>query len=1236
MNAGGRSPEISQADEAKRQAIDAVVNKLNIFEAASRAHMDFVSKNQRPFLPFGEAYKKWKDQNDALEREVNKAAYDLSEAVNLAYAVGVANPLRSVIDADARFASREDDLDKFELNLKKTINEKKGRYKSNEEGKSGSGSVSATQETNLTAETPDVAEETTVPSLENSPIAPADSTPAETTEVSGGQPAEMIDTSKATDLEIQPVDPTQSTPEPKEVSDDDLDVVLEKPQISEPPTPDALPETVEDSPDVIRPEPAKPNDEPPKSSETLSTATAPTTPPEKTPPPIPPAPPIDPSPPTSPAETSPPPTSPPVSPETLENLEPQKDKPKDDTNIAAKRLEAAIDALPSRSKSFVQMALAVKDREEKRIEDRYGDQRKLWNKAIKNLNETWMGRFAGGALKVGQGAFETTLSAALVGNAGLLFSPALFAHGTMQEINGGLQMLTSLGEIKGDRKIKDANREIDKLTLGLKEAISKKAEFEEIKTIADSIRKAEAEKLEIQVAKFNLRSKADMTQLVGGATGMVARVLIGGLPTGIQNYGGILANVSKHIQVHITGPHRTAFDLIKGWVFKYNPGDISILNQNAVTGYTTKSVGLAGATGHGMGAAAVTTKFILIGGLVTAATVIAWQARRDTAGINRLKEQTKKLQEEADEIKRESAGPDESEAPKTPTSPPPVRTTTQTSQSSPAGDRKVSPVVKTETKMPTAEANGGERVEAEEQEPTEEAEFRAGQNYMAEISSKNSEKTFSGKINDKGIRFLVLENYDKEKDGDIVDKKIEIVASKDSVKYGKMTELYAKIKRSEGTAMEAEPKAEAEEVEFAVGRRYKAEFDAQVLGTKKSFGAKIDDKEIDYLVVDDLQEGEENHLPGKTLEIKVLEARKVGRKGVEIHATIHHNEKKAEKEPTVKGRESAEFKSGEKYDAKIINHKFGSTFIAEIDGKTVWLIIKNYNKAEDGELLDKTVGIVVTKDSGKPNTTSKQIIQLEAEIERETVKVEEDKLPEGLSETVKEAIKDPFNQRNVWLPKPPPEGKGFRIIDAEYTSFPEKSEKIELVQNTMYSISFFKIDDGRLKINIVSADNKLDLIADVETIATGFDLQAIREMTDDGEKRRAGWLLTESIKKKTNERVRVGVEPPEPQEEEPPEQEDESEKLTGDTAEVQPAAEQPAKTEKKQIESYSVMVDGKEYLFAQGKTLGVEVGKNQGKYQISDVEEDGEAIFLTAKDKKIRIPKSKLENAIKQKAITIE
>ena len=62
MNAGGRSPEISQADEAKRQAIDAVVNKLNIFEAASRAHMDFVSKNQRPFLPFGEAYKKWKDQ----------------------------------------------------------------------------------------------------------------------------------------------------------------------------------------------------------------------------------------------------------------------------------------------------------------------------------------------------------------------------------------------------------------------------------------------------------------------------------------------------------------------------------------------------------------------------------------------------------------------------------------------------------------------------------------------------------------------------------------------------------------------------------------------------------------------------------------------------------------------------------------------------------------------------------------------------------------------------------------------------------------------------------------------------------------------------------------------------------------------------------------------------------------------------------------------------------------------
>jgi len=388
-----------------------------------------------------------------------------------------------------------------------------------------------------------------------------------------------------------------------------------------------------------------------------------------------PPPPLVPPPPEAHPKPAPPPEKAPPPPEAGKPLEAKPgEKPEEkkaetekaptekETDEAKKRLAAAVEKLNPETQTMVKTALEVNEREKKRIDERYGDQKTLFNRAKKWFGESWLGRFVGGALKLGQGFAETAAAGMLSGTPGLLLSPALFAHGTYKEIEGGLQMLGAFGEISADRKIAASNREVEKLTKDLEKAIdefggkNKDKEYPRIRELAEQIRAEEAKKLDAQAGRFSLRAKLNAYNLVGGIAGAGTRALVAGLPTGIQNFGGMGLKLAPEYARMLTPGHSTAFDLTKGWMFGYKPGELGILHQAGVTGFETKTIGLAGATGHGMGAAALGTKLALGGGLALAGAAIYVEAARNRKEVARIEDWAKKLKAEAGEISTDPFG----------------------------------------------------------------------------------------------------------------------------------------------------------------------------------------------------------------------------------------------------------------------------------------------------------------------------------------------------------------------------------------------------------------------------------------------------------------------------------------------------------------------------------------------------------------------------------------------------
>jgi len=705
---------------------------------------------------------------------------------------------------------------------------------------------------------------------------------------------------------------------------------------------------------------------------------------------------------------------PPTSPLTAEKSEkPEEETSKKEVDEAVKRLEEGIEKLPEASRKFVEQALATKKREDERIERRYGSQKNLYNRVKKGLNETWYGRAAFGALKAGSGFAEVIASGMIAGTPGMLLSPALFSHGTSQEINGALQFLAAFGEISGDKKVGVANREIDKLTKQLKEAVVAKSEVEKIQKLAEDIRAAEAKKLEAQASKFSLRAKTNLQSIVGGALGTTASVLVNGLPTGMQNFGGIMTN-----NLQIVGGHNTSFDLLKGWMFKYNPGDLNALAEHGVqqgTDFTTKSVGLAGVTGHGMGTAALATKAMLAGGIATAGLALLLQGRYDKAGIEKLKTEAEMLKKEAENITNPQA--------ETPTAP-----LTET------------PEVKDEKPLTELSKKTGEPRKTEKPLPETTTDDESGKPRVEE---------------EEGIEGLEV--------GQI----------------------------------------------YTVGG-------AENLGTnEKIFKGKVGEKDVRRLVVDDLQSGDDP--TGK--EVKIVSSRFVG-EDAEVHALLHYDsetitgEKPAEelKSEEQKGEETkstAEFKKGKTYKAYIRSHSGGSekTFIADIDGKKVYLVLDGATAETAKELIEKTIEITATEDAEKVDDTH---INLKAKIKgKEEVITEEEPIDAENAEREKaiiKAIKNPFSKDNVWVPKNLL-GKEKTLINAEdYTNPASGKRPFDLDKTKEYSIVHQSGD------HVLISFGDTTLLATVNEAIINFDLKALREYTIRGKREQFKKMLINSIK----------------------------------------------------------------------------------------------------------------------------
>ncbi|MEI6144396.1 MAG: hypothetical protein WCP91_02265 [Candidatus Berkelbacteria bacterium] len=643
---------------AEREAkLSSVTSRLAEFEAAKKEV--FKHEKSKPWPFFGKRKAEWQSRLGKLNENVQATAHLLNTAAAEAKAKGIDDPVGEVLNKRG----------KPPLGYRESIQK---AMKASEAWIAGPKPATAD---------PTVTE---VPK-------PAD----DEVDVTLGEDLTDVDIELTDDPVDKGVTPGDPTP-PKDPGGPTLDVTLddespkppaappvfdvtEPPAVASsggiPPSPSVGEPTTETAPPPVPPtppeEPPTPPGPPPFGPDGEPLTPAPLGPDGK---PLPPpprtetSPPLTPPPPPPPGGSEPPP---PTGPETPAGT--PEDPTKKEADDAAKRLEAAVDKLPARSKELVKLALETKTREDARIEQRYGNQKSLWNRMKKGLNESWGGRALGGLLKVGQGLGEVATSALLAGPTGMLLSPALFSHGAMRGIEGALQVISAFGEYGGDMKIKDANSKIDKMTADLNKLIletegksdASHERYKAIHKIAEDIRLAEADKLTAQAGKFSLRAKMNVYGLVGGVLGSASSVLVGGLPTGMQHFGGMFkpgtdlaATYANQFGLHngINIGHHTAIDVTKGWMFGYKGGESAFATAHGANVAGTQTVGLGSVAGHGMGATALGTKFLLGGGIALAGAAMILQARHDMKGVEELKAAAAALKTEAAGISGDPVG----------------------------------------------------------------------------------------------------------------------------------------------------------------------------------------------------------------------------------------------------------------------------------------------------------------------------------------------------------------------------------------------------------------------------------------------------------------------------------------------------------------------------------------------------------------------------------------------------
>ncbi len=625
---------------AEREAkLSGVVSRLAEFEAAQREA--FKHENNKPMLFFGKRKADWQSRLAKLKENIQATAHLLNTAAAEAKAKGIDDPVGEVLNKRG----------KLPLGYRESVQK---AMKASEAWIAGPKPAitdpaapevpkPADDEVDITLNP--AAEDLTDVDIEltgdpvDKGVTPGDTTP---TKDPGGPTLDVT-------LEDEPPKPPAAPP----VFD-----VTEPPAVASsggtPPSPSVGEPTTETAPPPVPPappeEPPTPPGPHPFGPDGEPIVPAPLGPDGK---PLPPppltetSPPLAPPPPPPPGGSEPPP---PTGPETPAGT--PEDPTKKEADEAAKRLEDAVDKLPARSKELVKLALETKTREDARIEKRYGNQKSLWNKMKKGLNESWGGRALGGLLKAGQGAGEVITAGLLAGPTGMLLSPALFSHGAMRGIEGALQVISAFGEIGGDKQIGEANSKIDKMTADLNKLIletegksdASHERYNAIHKIAEEIRLAEADKLTAQAGKFSLRAKMNVYGLVGGVLGSASSVLVGGLPTGFQNFGGA---------PFLSAGHTTAIDVTKGWMFGYKGGESAIATAH---GAHTSTVGLGSVAGHGMGATALGTKFLLGGGIAIAGAAMILQARHDMKGVEELKASAAALKSEAAGISGDPVG----------------------------------------------------------------------------------------------------------------------------------------------------------------------------------------------------------------------------------------------------------------------------------------------------------------------------------------------------------------------------------------------------------------------------------------------------------------------------------------------------------------------------------------------------------------------------------------------------
>lgn len=325
---------------------------------------------------------------------------------------------------------------------------------------------------------------------------------------------------------------------------------------------------------------------------------------------------------------------------------------KKEVDLAVERLKSSLESLSPEAHSFVKTVIDIQQQE-----------KGTWWK------ESSLARALGGGLKLGQGLGEFSLSSAsfMTGPIGAFLSPAAFAHGSMRTVEGALQIIEAIAEAPASFRIGESTKIIDELTIELSKAVNEfdgsSAGFEKIKEKSEAIKDKEAYRLDLLAKKYNLRANFNRAGIVGGLAGAAGQALLKGLPTGIQNMGGILVNLSKDSSLAIPGPHKTAFDLFKGWMFKYNPTDATALAEHGIKEgaekgitYATKTIGDYNVSGHsvlghsigGVAKASLGMKVGLFGGLALAGAAVIWQTAHDKKESDRYKALAKEMKEKSE------------------------------------------------------------------------------------------------------------------------------------------------------------------------------------------------------------------------------------------------------------------------------------------------------------------------------------------------------------------------------------------------------------------------------------------------------------------------------------------------------------------------------------------------------------------------------------------------------------